>query len=164
MKTHKIFTLALLLSLILSACAAADPAVVDVSRGAQIGAQMTLDGMRSVYQGQPGSVVMQMRDMYLLAWPKGVNYGFTVVCTGQCPDFNSLKINTVSLGEMIKSLESYGWKYISPAALPQTIKATLEMTRAEAALSAISKFGAPLLMVPVVPSSIEPPKPDVVIQ
>jgi hypothetical protein len=159
-----LFSMGLILSTLLAACAAAPAAVAPAAQGAAMGAQETFNGLRSVYQGQPGTFVMQLNQMYLAAWPKGSAYGFTLVCNGQCPEFNSLKLQTDSLAEMVKSLEAYGWKYVTPAALPQAVKTTLEMTRVEAALSALSKFGAPLMIVPVMPSSFEMPKPDVVQQ
>lgn len=157
----KIFSLTLLLSFLLSACAAVNLPPV---QGATMGAQETFTGLRSVYQGQPGTFLMQFNQMYLAAWPKGSVYGFTVVCNGQCPDFNSLKLKTESLAEMVKSLEAYGWKYVTPAALPTAVKTALETTRVESALAAVSKLGAPLLMVPILPNSIQMPTREVIQQ
>jgi hypothetical protein len=146
-----IFSIALILSVLLSACAAA-PAVVEpiIARsGATLGASETVRGLRAVYNTAPGTFIMQLRDMYVFAWPKGSNYAFTVLCTGTCPDFNSLRINTLNLASMTKSLQDYGWRMIEPAALPAAITKALTAYSLEAVMASVQCL-TNVILVPII--------------
>lgn len=124
MKMNRIFSIALLLSILLSSgCAAAvAPVVPEVAQtGAlPLGAQATVTGIRAVLAEVPGTFIMQNKDLFLLAWPKGSSYAYVFLGKGTL-DLNGLKANTIDVSNMVKYLEGGGWKYVPVSALPAKI-------------------------------------------
>lgn len=149
---NKLLSMALLLSLLLSGCAAAQ-----VGSGAALGAGETIDGMRSVLSGTPGTFVMQGRDAFLLAWPRGSNYAFTVIGNGSLPAFNSTRANPLALTRLVHDLEGAGWKLTTPAALPAFMAEALQAYTIEAVMAGTQTLPT-ILVIPVI-FDFNPPTP-----
>lgn len=148
----RIFTLALILALLLSGCAA-----VQSSSTAALGAGETIRGMQSVLAEAPGTFVMQGRDAFLLAWPRGANYAFTVIGNGTLPAFNSTRTNPLALTRLVQDLEASGWKLTTPAALPAFMAEALRAYTVEAVMAGAQTLPT-ILIVPVI-IDFAPPAP-----
>lgn len=126
MKMNRIFSIALLLSILLSSGCAASvsaPVVPEVAVQAgtlPLGAQATVTGIRAVLAEMPGTFIMQSENMFLLAWPKGSSYAYVFLGKGTL-DLNGLKSNTINVTNMVKYLEGGGWKYVPVSALPAKV-------------------------------------------
>ena len=127
---YKIFAVSLVLSALLSACAAVQvapevmqvaPPVVQVAPEAvALGTGATIQGVRAALAQQPGTFIMQNKDLFLLAWPKGSNYAYLVVGKGSF-DVNAWARDTFNFQGAIRTLENGGWKYVPASALPAKI-------------------------------------------
>ena len=155
MKMNRIFSIALLLSILLSSgCAAAVSAPVApevVQTGVlPLGTQATVTGIRAVLAEMPGTFIMQSENMFLLAWPKGSSYAYVFLGKGTL-DLNGLKANTINVSNMVKYLEGGGWKYVPVSALPAKVfqvlgSYTVEMVVAGAS-SLTTVFVLPVFLV-----------------
>jgi hypothetical protein len=155
-----IWTIALILSLFLSSIACVGGAIsAGSSSGAQLGAAETINGLKAVVAANPGTFIMQSKDLLLMAWPQGSNYAFTIIDqSGRAQNsLNGLKLNTVNFAELIKSLEAGGWKYILPAALPEKVLTALGTYSIEAAMTAVKTMPT-IWIVPVI--ILTPPIPQ----
>lgn len=150
---YKLFTIALLLSLLLSACAA----VHSGTGMTAIGASETISGMRRALGGAPGTFVMQGKDAFLLAWPRGSSYAFTVIGNGSLPAFNSTRANPLALTRLVQDLEADGWKITTPAAIPAYVADALKAYTIEAVMAG-SQTLPTILVIPVI-IDFAPPVP-----
>lgn len=124
---YKIFAVSLVLSALLSACAAVQvaPEVMQVApqvapEAVALGTGTTIQGIRATLAQQPGTFIMQQNELFLLAWPKGQTYAYLMVGKGNI-DLNSIKANTFDFSKMIRFLEGGGWKYVPASALPAKV-------------------------------------------
>lgn len=145
-----IWTIALVLSLFLSSIACVGAAMTS-GGGTALGAADTINGLKSVAAGNPGTFIMQSKDLILMAWPSGANYAFAIIDqTGKAhSSLAGLKLNTLNFTEMVKSLEAGGWKYILPAALPEKILIAVGTYSLEAAMTAVNAMPT-VWVVPVI--------------
>lgn len=154
-KTNRIFIFALLLSALLSACGVAPTAAHQVT---QLGALESIRGMQAAVSGAPGTFIMQNSEQFILAWPRGTEYAYTVI--GEIPQAlpNAVKYNTINFAQFVKALEGDGWKYIAPAALPKGLASLLLSYSAEMVMAGAqtlpSIFVVPvLILTPAIPSN-----------
>lgn len=150
-------------ALALTSCSAA---VVDptIGTGAAIGTAETISGLRSVVQGLPGTMLYQLENQVLMAWPKGgTQYAFAVMQTNGAPVSEILTINgkavsTYRMVDLVKALESSGWKAITPGALPALMVEALTAYTVE--LVALGMQSLPSVIV--VPMLFLTPYPEVI--
>lgn len=122
-----ISSLALICSLFLASCAAVQVGSTSVNSTDLIGARETINGLKSVIQQAPGTLLMENNDLVMAAWPKGTNYAFTLLKSSGQPvvDMNALKLDSISMATTMKGLEAQGWKQITPSDLPQAVLSAL---------------------------------------
>ncbi|NMC84321.1 MAG: hypothetical protein GYA58_03445 [Anaerolineaceae bacterium] len=143
-------SLIVLLILIASACVGAFS--IGASLAGPMGAAETVRGMQSVAQGAPGTFVLQNGDTFLLAWPRGQQYAFTLLSSGGstiAADLNALRTNTLDFASMVQRLQVAGWRLISPAQLPPAVVTTLSAYSVEAVIAGVVAMPN-VVMVPVV--------------
>lgn len=94
--------------------------------------QSTLQGMRSVVQGQPGTFVMAKDNLFMLAWPAGENsWAFACITKAGNPIkdlatyVNGTKVDTLTMANFLASLETDGWQMTSEKVLPAGITSAL---------------------------------------
>lgn len=148
---YKLYAIGLLISILLSACAAVQVSTDPGQTGVvALGAQQTMSGIRAALAEQPGTFIMRQGDLFLLAWPKGTNYAYLFIGKGTI-DLTGMKANTFDFTRMVKFLENGGWKYVPASALPgkvvQVLSAyTVEMVIAGAS-SLTTVFVLPVILV-----------------
>ncbi len=125
-----IFRMALIISLLLSGCAVAQPIQ-------SVGFYSTLQGMISAAQGAPGSFIYSDGNNYLLAWQMGQQYGFVVLNSSGDPVNalatligNGQKVNAFTMSDLIKCISASGWRMILPQDLPAAFTDSLLSTAA----------------------------------
>jgi hypothetical protein len=139
-----LFSLSVVFCLLLCSCAAVQPAAVY-----QVGAGETIAGMRAAMAGQAGTFIMQQNNLVLLAWPNWSSYSFAVLdISGRVNDLNGLHIDTYNFSAMVKSLETGGWKYIEPAAVPAALAKALAAYSVELVMAGVQSLPS-VLVVPV---------------
>lgn len=122
----KLFSIALILSLILSGCAA-----VSTGSGAAmnpqvvlLGAGETVQGLQRVMNGIPGTFVMidATESVLMFAWPKGENYAFCLLGRdGSLLTANATRAYTVQLALGMKSMIANGWRVIDRDQIPSFV-------------------------------------------
>lgn len=165
-KKRSTFPIVILILTLISACfgaATMGPAVTTgtFTPSAAIGAQETFDGLRQAMRSCPGTFIMERGNLLLMAWPRGSSYAFAILGkdgnTGA--DLTGLRVSTLSISSMVKSLEDGGWRYILPAAVPQAISRALGMLTVEMALTSMrampSIFIIPLWIMEPTPVEVQ---------
>jgi len=154
-------------SLLLSGCGGQSVTTtqgeVDASVIAPISIYATLQGMRAAAAGNAGTFLMESDKVIVFAWSKGSAWNFAAIARDGRPvldmvkEFvNGQKIDTYSFSGFIKSLESAGFKQITPDLLPAEVTGTLLGYTTE--LLSLGVRALPSVMViPVVPSMLEVP-------
>jgi hypothetical protein len=130
---------------------------------APISIYATLQGMRAAAAGNAGTFLMESDKVIVFAWSKGNAWNFAAIARDGRPvldmvkEFvNGQKIDTYSFSGFIKSLESVGFKQITPDLLPAEVTGTLLGYTTE--LLSLGVRALPSVMViPVVPSMLEVP-------
>ena len=91
---------------------------------------------------------MQNGQQFILAWPRGTEYAYTVI--GEIPQAlpNAVKYNTINFAQFVKALEGDGWKYIAPAALPKGLASLLLSYSAEMVMAGAQTLPS-IFVVPV---------------
>ncbi len=84
----------------------------------------TLRGIRAVVRSEPGTFILQSPkgDMLALFWPKGGGYGFAVFGREDAVEaVRGLRAQVYSISEMVKAMESVGWRPVGTDALPAEV-------------------------------------------
>jgi hypothetical protein len=124
--SHFIFQFALIVSLLLSVsltgCAGAvNYGAAGTPQMVSLGAWETVNGIKSVVQGVPGTFALidASKQVLILAWPKGSAYAFSMMdVDGKWLTGNAMKIATMSLATSVKGLEAQGWKILARTEIP----------------------------------------------
>lgn len=111
-----IYILIALFALVVSLFAA-NPAVM--------GAGSTIAGLQSVVRGDTGTFIMTDGQAFMLAWPKGTSYAWTVISEVRGIDINGLKTSATTLSKLLLDLEANGFQYVSFDQLPRGITETI---------------------------------------
>jgi len=118
--------------------------------------QSTLQGMRSVVHGNPGTFVMAKNDLFMLAWP--VKDGFwAFACLTKAGDpirdlatyVNGTKVDTLTMANFLADLETDGWQSVSAKTLPAGISGALGSYMTYLMSIGVRSLPSPLL-VPVI--------------
>ncbi len=140
------FSLFILIMTLLSACfgavSVAMPAVSTTTLlpSNALGAGETFAGLQAAMRAAPGSFIMEKGQLILFAWPRAGEYAFAILGKDPAlaaPDLNGLKVNTLSLTMMVKSLQDGGWKYMLPAQVPVWLANSLSMLTVEMAMTSL---------------------------
>lgn len=115
MKTIVYITIFVFLILSINACA---PAPL-------VGAAETVAGMQAVIHGEVGTFVMSDGISYMLAWPKGNQYAWTVINNARGIDFNAIRNSATTLSRLLLDLEKNGFYYVPFDAMPKDIVAQI---------------------------------------
>ncbi len=154
-KRRSTFPILILIFTLISACfgaATMGPAVTTgtFTPSAALGAQETFQGLRAAMSCSPGTFIMERGNLLLMAWPRGAGYAFAILgkdgATGK--DLTGLRVSTLSIAAMLKSLEQGGWQSILPAAVPSTIAKALGMLTVEMALTSMRSLPT-IFLVPL---------------
>lgn len=114
-----------------------------------LGAGETFAGMQAAMRSNPGTMIMEKGNLLLMAWPRGGEYAFALLGKdGRAVDFNALKVNTLSLSMMIKSLQDGGWKSILPSMVPAAVAKVLGMLTVEMAMTSMRSLPT-VFLIPV---------------
>jgi hypothetical protein len=91
----------------------------------------TLNGMRSVVEGQPGTFAYAKDNLIVMSWPKGSQWAFVTV-TRDGSVFNDLKslcngqkCDWRTFTDFVRWLETMGFQQMLPEALPVGMVTTL---------------------------------------
>jgi hypothetical protein len=160
MKHKSPFPFFILILTLISACFGAAifsgglPFSSQASSAAVLGAGETIDGLKSVVAGAPGTFLMQAEGMFLAAWPRNGAYALTVInSTGKpCVDFNAARVNTLDLSGAVNLLQKEGWKVVGPSALPRAVWMALSGYTVELVMAGAQSlpmvFILPVVIVP----------------
>jgi hypothetical protein len=136
---RKVLPVLLAVMLISSACGspAAAPPPATVRAGVlgngnvvSLGLMDTCRYLMQVFRADPGTFIMQSDEGdFLFAWSMGANqWGFLAVNSVGGPITNLLRAsnasNTLTFTGLVQHLESEGWQYVTPAAIPGWLGAT----------------------------------------
>ncbi len=165
-KKRSTFPVLILIFTLISACfgaATMGPAVTTgtFTPSAALGAQETFEGLRQAMRACPGTFIMERGNLLLMAWPRGTAYAFAIIGKDGSAgaDLTGLRVSTLSISAMVKSLEEGGWRYILPAAVPSTIAKALGMLSVEMALTSMrampSIFLIPLWIMEPTPVEVQ---------
>jgi hypothetical protein len=148
---EKFFPILFIVALLFAGLTGCSAAVTTTTSAhtAALGAQETFRGLQAVMRSAPGTFVMERGELLLMAWPRKGEYAFAVLSkTGVGSNLSGLKVNTFSLSEMMKSLETDGWKFITPKAVPAAIADSLKALTVEMALMSMRSLPS-VFIVPV---------------
>jgi hypothetical protein len=163
-KMNSVFSLALILSILLSGCAAAQ---IDSAVSPQlqpVGFYTTLVGIRSAVACAPGTFLMENKDVVMAAWPFGGNYAFASFSKTGKPIVdlmaemggNGQRTDVFTMSSLTRYLEDNGWRYITPDRLPLPLLATLKSYAAVSLENAPQTFTT-ILVVPLSENQINAP-------
>jgi hypothetical protein len=140
--THRFYTLALILSLFLSACGAVQTGNVQgdtvlAKKGdivIPLGLIATLQGLQSVVEGAPSTSLLTNGKLVLMAWPVGPNYGFAIFSADGKPvmdileetGFTSNLTQQFTWCNLLSWAMYHGWKTIIPGDLPPMLLASIQ--------------------------------------
>lgn len=146
---HKVYAIALVFSILLSACAAVQVSTDPGQTGVvALGAQQTISGIRAALAEQPGTFIMRQGDLFLLAWPKGSSYAYLFIGKGTI-DLSGIKANTFDFARMVKFLENGGWRYVPASALPAKVVQVLSSYTVEMVMTGVSSLTT-VFVLPVI--------------
>lgn len=154
MKSKSVLPIFILIVTLLGACLGATNIGPMLTTGTfaptnALGAGETFAGMQAAFRGEAGTLIMEKGNLLLMAWPRGGEYAFALLGKdGRAVDFNALKINTLSLSMMLRSLQDGGWRTVLPAMVPTAVAKVLGSLSVEMAM--VSMRGLPtMFLVPV---------------
>lgn len=154
MKSKSMLPIFILVVTLLGACFGATNIAPALTTGTfqpsnALGAAETFQGMQAAMQANPGTMIMEKGNLLLMAWPRGSEYAFALLGKdGKAVDFNALKVNTLSLTMMVKSLEDGGWKNILPSMVPGAVARVLGMLTVEMAMTSMRSLPT-VFLIPV---------------
>lgn len=125
--------------------------------GGMMGTGATIAGMQSVVRGDVGTFIMTDGAAYMLAWPKGENYAWTVISNARGVDLNAVRNNATTLSKLLLDLEKNGFYYVSFDQLPKGIVETVLGYSVTTVMTGVRSFPS----IFVVPLMIFEPTPTV---
>lgn len=90
-----------------------------------VGSAETVAGMQAVVRGEVGTFVMTDGISYMLAWPKGNQYAWTVINNARGIDFNAIRNSATTLTKLVLDLERNGFYYVPFDQMPKDIVAQI---------------------------------------
>lgn len=109
-------------------------ALLGIRMPSVLGLEQTLQGIREALAGMPGTFIMTNPNaqFYLIAWPRGVNYGMTIFNTGGTPAQNvemvgmGQRIGVLNFSQSVNHLQDIGWTFVHPNDVPNAIWMAIE--------------------------------------